>query len=80
MLSTDRRIVRHIVLAGLLAAAVGLSGCGRRGPLEPPPSAAVTAPAPGATARPETAARDEEPDEPASIPRSTRSSPLDFLL
>ena len=76
MLSTDRRIVRHIVLAGLLAAAVGLSGCGRRGPLEPPPGAAVTAPAPGGTAT----AQDGDADEPAAIPRSTRSSPLDFLL
>jgi predicted small lipoprotein YifL len=38
----DRRILSRALIAGLLVAAVGLSGCGRRGALEPPPGASVT--------------------------------------
>jgi predicted small lipoprotein YifL len=35
---TDRRFAR-LALAGLLVAAFGLSACGRKGPLDPPPGA-----------------------------------------
>ena len=35
---TDRPIFR-LALIGALAAAFGLAGCGRKGPLDPPPSA-----------------------------------------
>jgi predicted small lipoprotein YifL len=38
----DRRFLSRALFAGLLVAAVGLAGCGRRGVLEPPPSAGVT--------------------------------------
>lgn len=38
----DRRIVVRAVLAAVLISAVGLSACGRKGPLQPPPSAAAT--------------------------------------
>ncbi|CAN5245903.1 hypothetical protein BH10PSE9_BH10PSE9_21560 [soil metagenome] len=38
----DRRILSRALVAGLLVAAIGLAGCGRRGVLEPPPGAAVT--------------------------------------
>ena len=37
---------RRIVLIGL--AALALSGCGRKGPLEPPPDPSVKAPEPAA--------------------------------
>jgi predicted small lipoprotein YifL len=36
----DRRCVR-LALIGLAAAALGLGACGRKGPLDPPPSASV---------------------------------------
>ena len=36
--SSDRLIFR-LALIGALAAAFGLAGCGRKGPLDPPPSA-----------------------------------------
>jgi predicted small lipoprotein YifL len=38
----DRSAVFRIALAGVLIAALGLSACGRKGPLEAPPGAAVT--------------------------------------
>ncbi|MEX1083951.1 MAG: lipoprotein [Xanthobacteraceae bacterium] len=38
----------RFVLFGALAAALALAGCGRKGPLDPPPSAAVAQPAPAA--------------------------------
>jgi predicted small lipoprotein YifL len=39
----DRRLLRLATLAALVSA-LALAGCGRKGPLEPPPSASVTAP------------------------------------
>lgn len=39
----DGRILAQMVIIGAVAAAIGLSACGRRGPLEPPPTAAATA-------------------------------------
>ena len=38
----------RIAAIGLLAAALGLAGCGRKAGLDPPPSAAISAPADGA--------------------------------
>jgi predicted small lipoprotein YifL len=35
----------HIAMIGALAAAFALAGCGRKGPLEPPPGAAGSQPA-----------------------------------
>jgi predicted small lipoprotein YifL len=37
----DRRILSRAVVVGLIAIAIGLSGCGRRGALESPPGAAM---------------------------------------
>lgn len=39
----DRVIVR-LAIIGVLAATLGLAGCGRKGPLELPPSAAASQP------------------------------------
>jgi predicted small lipoprotein YifL len=47
----DRRFVRLAVI-GALAAALGLVGCGRKGPLDPPPSASVAEPVESAPQRP----------------------------
>jgi predicted small lipoprotein YifL len=42
----DRRLGR-LALIGPLAAALALAACGRKGPLDAPPSAAVVQPTPG---------------------------------
>jgi len=42
----------HFATIGALAAALGLTGCGRKGPLDPPPSAALTQPGQAATPEP----------------------------
>lgn len=36
----DRPLLR-LALVGVLAAALGLAGCGRKGPLDPPPGASL---------------------------------------
>jgi predicted small lipoprotein YifL len=41
----DNRIALRLAAFAALAAALALGGCGRKGPLDPPPSAAI-APAP----------------------------------
>jgi predicted small lipoprotein YifL len=66
----DRRILSRALIAGVLVAAVGLTACGRKGPLEPPPTASV-APA--------------DPTDPNTPPDSGAGKPdkpffLDFLL
>ena len=40
----NRRIVR-LAIIGTMAAALGLAGCGRKGALDPPPSASIAEPA-----------------------------------
>jgi predicted small lipoprotein YifL len=49
--SIDRKLIR-IVTIGALAGAFGLAGCGRKGPLDPPPSASVAETAPAAAPGP----------------------------
>lgn len=49
MSPTSSRPFLRLAIAGALVAALGLAGCGRKGPLDPPPSAAsseATEPAP----------------------------------
>ena len=55
-LPSNRNLVRLATAAALIAA-LGLAGCGRRGPLEPPPSALAGQPVPGA----------EGPGQPTSV-------------
>jgi predicted small lipoprotein YifL len=58
----DTGILGRLALAGLLVAAVGLAGCGRKGALEAPPSATVAA-APADAAAPPAGAV-PKPDKP----------------
>jgi predicted small lipoprotein YifL len=61
----DRRVILRAALAAVLISAIGLSACGRKGPLEPPPKADVTT----------------DPDaSPADAGKPDRGFPLDFLL
>jgi len=80
----------RLALIGALAAALGLTGCGRKGPLDPPPSAsavpsAQAAPA-GSSPNPlaRSAPRSREafgPDgQPIASPGPKKSLPLDWLL
>jgi len=39
----ERRLYSRALVAGVLTAALALSGCGRKGPLEPPAAAVKTA-------------------------------------
>lgn len=66
MAPNDRRIILRAALAAVLISAVGLSACGRKGPLELPPKADVTTPDPNA--------------HPADAGKPDRKFPLDFLL
>lgn len=45
---TSRPILR-LAAIGVVLAALGLAGCGRKGPLDPPPSASAAPTAPAAT-------------------------------
>lgn len=64
----------ELTLVVLLAATVALSGCGRRGALEPPPQAGVVY-EPGVVTDP-----GAPPPEPAPPPPPQRRFFLDFLL
>jgi predicted small lipoprotein YifL len=64
-LPLDRRIVFRAALAAVLMSAVGLSACGRKGALQPPPKADVTG--------------EEQPADP-DAGKPDRKFPLDFLL
>jgi predicted small lipoprotein YifL len=65
---SDRRRVFRAVLAVVLLSAVGLSACGRKGALEPPPSAQATQPN-DSNASPNP--KDQKPNRPFA---------LDFLI
>jgi predicted small lipoprotein YifL len=73
------RFGRMAILAAMIAAA-GLAGCGRKGALDPPPTAAITDPQqvpPGAPPNGQTA--QAQPAAPPPPP-PRRWFPLDFLL
>jgi predicted small lipoprotein YifL len=75
---SDLRLAR-IAVIGALAAALGLAGCGRKGGLDPPPTAS-TADANGVSqpAPPPEVGPGGEPTVPPSGPR--RRTPIDFLI
>jgi len=64
----NRRFLSRAVVVGLLAAAVGLSGCGRKGALEAPPGMAVKAATVG------------EPPADTTTPKPDKHFVLDPLL
>lgn len=66
MAFSDRRVILRAVLAATLISAVGLSACGRKGALEPPPKADVTS--------------GEDQGSGKNDTRPANSFPLDFLL
>jgi predicted small lipoprotein YifL len=68
----NHQAVARIAIAVTLVAALGVAGCGRKGPLEPPPSASLA----GDTLYP-----GEPPPPPESTPKKpARPFFLDFLL
>ncbi len=62
-MSFSLSLTRTVLVAGLIA--LSLSACGRRGALEPPPSASAPA------AQPESAVSDTALPSPVGTPRST---------
>jgi predicted small lipoprotein YifL len=58
----DRRNLMRALIAGVLVAGLALSACGRKGPLEPPPSAKATDT--GLADDPVEAAKAAKPDRP----------------
>jgi predicted small lipoprotein YifL len=86
----DNRAALRLAAFAALAAALALGGCGRKGPLDPPPSAAI-APAPDTPSlgdandpnmtgflRAPSATRSAPP--PAPAPAEKRNFILDFLV
>jgi predicted small lipoprotein YifL len=82
-----RQLLRVAALAAL-GAALALSGCGRKGALDPPPSASTAPPPPaqpalGETYEPNTPGYRRPPREPAVAPTATGPIPPDqrsFIL
>jgi predicted small lipoprotein YifL len=87
--SGDRRLARLAMIAAL-GAAFALAGCGRKGPLDPPPSASIAQPAPdqpslGETNDPNMTGFVRPPPATKSVPAPVapaekRSFFLDFLI
>ena len=50
-MSRDRRLFLRLALIGALAASFALAACGRKGPLDPPPSASLAGEQPTAGAQ-----------------------------
>jgi len=92
---TADRLGRLALVAIAAAAAIGLAACGRKGPLDPPPTAALTNPQP-VTPRPSLGEEndglapspsDDQPRPQRAAPAAATASPppprsffLDFLI
>jgi len=74
--STSSRPLLRLALIGALALSFGLSACGRKGGLDPPPAASAAGAAPAATAAP---AADAAAQPNGAIP-PRKHIPLDVLL
>jgi predicted small lipoprotein YifL len=77
---SDLRLVRIAAIGALVAAALGLAGCGRKAGLDPPPATladqgAAVQPGAGPDIGP-----DGRPIAPAPLPPPRRSTPIDWLL
>jgi predicted small lipoprotein YifL len=77
-LRSDRRLA-WIVTIGVLVAALGLAGCGRKGALDPPPGA-VAASSPPIEAQPSTGPQLGPDGQPLPPPPPRRSTIIDFLI
>jgi len=81
--SSSCQTLTRIAVVGALVAALGLAGCGRKGPLDPPPGASIAEPAvvaqpgPGVGPAPEIGP-DGRAIAPAQPPR--RTTPIDWLI
>ncbi|HMN87483.1 MAG TPA: lipoprotein [Bauldia sp.] len=64
MALADRRIVVRAVLAVVLVSAVGLSACGRKGALEPPPGPSATVSEDGAQSEDAKKNKSNKPNRP----------------
>jgi predicted small lipoprotein YifL len=82
----------RITVAAILIGAVGLAACGRKGPLDPPPSAALPQSQPASTQQSGGLGQEQygmpsnalfpaaPPPPPAPTPPQQKTFPLDFLL
>jgi len=75
----DRPIVRLAVLAAL-AAALGLAGCGRKGPLDPPPAASLAGDHAAQAKKAGTPPAMDASGRPRAAPGEKKRIPLDILL
>ncbi len=83
MTGQPSRLLARLAVLGVLTFALGLAACGRKGGLDPPPSAAIEPPAAGA------AAGDNQPapqtgfgpdGRPILAPGAKKRLPIDGLL
>jgi predicted small lipoprotein YifL len=81
---SDWPAISRLTVFGALAAALALAGCGRKGPLDAPPSAALEAPAASAPASAPLPGRQPgvTPEGQAIAPPGPKRSipPLDWLI
>lgn len=78
-MSRDQRPFVRLALIGTLAASFALGGCGRKGPLDPPPAASIASEPAAPTRTPESGPTgyDGKPLAPGGV---NRRIPIDVLL
>jgi hypothetical protein len=82
VISRPGKLVARMAVVGALVAALGVSGCGRKAGLDPPPVASVSDPAPAVDGAPPEQYRALGPDGRPVAPKTgeKRWFPLDFLI
>jgi len=82
VLSRDRRPFLRLALIGALATSFALAACGRKGPLDPPPSASLAGEqvAPGGQAPPVNRGPIGPDGKPIAPGMRDKQIPLDVLL
>jgi predicted small lipoprotein YifL len=74
------RILPRVAVIGVLVAALGLAGCGRKGGLDAPPAGASIAQEPTAGAPPEPGVAPDTRPALAPPPATRRRTPIDWLI